>query len=92
MPTSTALKNASPAEFQAIIDVRRQARMARIDAMPSDVRECVHLYGLCVVDTLRDMGITKARHIKHIVETILNEFSPTRGSGSAQGTRSWRDE
>lgn len=59
--------------------------------MPPDLRECVYLYGLRTVNTLLDLGITKPKHIKHVVETILDEFSPTRGTSSAQGTRAWRE-
>lgn len=34
----------------------------------------------------RGVGVT-ARHIRHLVETVLDEFSPTRGSSSSQGLR-----
>lgn len=65
----------------------RRRRMERIDAMPADLRALVHVYGLAVVETCTALGVTKARHIKHIVETVLDEFSPTRGSYSQQGRR-----
>lgn len=67
------------------IDERRRKRMGVVDEYPADVRACVHEYGLNVTKTLYDIGITKARHIRHVVETVLNEFSPTRGTFSAQG-------
>lgn len=89
MATSTALKNAKGNEsaFQEIVDRRRHSRMNEIDNLTPEQRECVHLYGWNTVKALLDLNVTKAKHIRHIVETILNEFSPTRGSSSAQGTR-----
>lgn len=65
----------------------RIRRMERIDAMPEDLRKLVHSYGLAVVETCTALGVTKARHIRHIVETVLDEFSPTRGAYSRQGVR-----
>lgn len=65
----------------------RAKRMERIDAMPEDLRRLVHAYGLAIVETCTALGVTKARHIRHIVETVLDEFSPTRGSFSQQGVR-----
>lgn len=74
-------------QFVAIVSHRRQARMARVDALPDDLRELVHEYGLCVVDQFMRHGIMKVRVIRHLVETVLDEFSPTRGSKSKQGIR-----
>jgi hypothetical protein len=88
MPTSTALRNASPEEFRKIIKKRRSDRMAAIDNLDPDVRSCVHEYGWNVVHAFMLLGVNRAKHIRHLVETVLNEFSPTRGSSSAQGTRS----
>ena len=79
-------------EFERHIERRRVIRMDTIDRLPSEVRECVHDYGWHVVKTIMDLGVKKPKHIRQIVETVLDEFSPTRGSASAQGTRSWRDE
>jgi hypothetical protein len=72
---------------QEIVDRRRSARMAQIDRLAPDVRQCVHDYGWNVVNAFLLLGITKARHMRHLVETVLNEFSPTRGSSSNQGIR-----
>lgn len=66
---------------------RRSARMSKIDAMPPGLRELVNDYGLMTVQTLLDVGVTKPKQIRHVVEVILDEFSPTRGSKSAQGIR-----
>jgi hypothetical protein len=74
--------------FRAIVERRRAARMEVIDRLPEDVRQCVHDYGWTVVKTLMDLGLKKPKHIRHVVETILNEFSPTRGTYASQGTKS----
>ncbi len=75
-------------EFQKIIDRKRGERMAKIDAMTPELRECVNIYGLSVVNACMALGIVKAKHIRHLVETVLDEFSPTRGSSSKQGSSS----
>lgn len=74
-------------EFQRQVEKRRAARMALIDRMSPEMRELVNEYGFTVVDNLQRLGLTQARHIRHAVETVLNEFSPTRGSRSCQGRR-----
>lgn len=61
--------------------------MERFDQMPPEMRELVNDYGFAVVDTCTALGVTKPRHIKHLVETVLDNFSPTRGSFTAQGPR-----
>lgn len=77
----------SPDEFQSVVQSRRMARMDKIDAMSAEMRALVNEYGFRVVDTHIRLGITKPRHIRHLVETVLDEFSPSRGSPSAQGRR-----
>lgn len=79
-------------EHQRVVDEKRAARMGRIDSMPGPLRDLVHAYGLTVIDTLTNAGVTKPGQIRHVVETILNEFSPTRGSYSSQGVRTPVDE
>jgi len=56
--------------------------------MPKELRELVHEYGLTVVLACLDLKVEKPNHIRHLVETVLDEFSPTRGSHSQQGRRS----
>lgn len=91
MATSTEMKTALDAgdteRFRGIVDRRRNERMAQFDGLPADVRACANDYGWRVVKTMLDLGITKSRHIRHVVETILDEFSPTRGTSTAQGPR-----
>ena len=72
-------------EFQARVDKRRRNRMEAIDALPADVRDLVHEYGYNIIVACQNAGVKKAKHIRHLVETVLDEFSPTRGSSSSQG-------
>lgn len=74
-------------EFQEMVDSRRAKRMQAIDALPKEMRVLVHEYGFPIVKTLMDLGIKKPNQIRHAVETVLDEFSPTRGSFSKQGKR-----
>lgn len=77
---------------QAWIDEKRRKRMERVDEFDPAIRSLIHEYGLPVVQALWDLGVQKPSQIRHIVETVLDEFSPTRGSFSAQGPREYRDE
>lgn len=72
-------------EFKAEVQRRRAARMRNVDSMSPGLRACVHNYGLSVVTACLDLGIREPRHIRHIVEKVLDELSPTRGTSSAQG-------
>jgi hypothetical protein len=83
--TSGVLKYKGPPP-QALVDQRRRDRMETVDGLPLEWRALVHEYGLTVVTALRCCGVTKANHCRHIVDTILNELSPIRGSFSNQGT------
>lgn len=87
MANSAHLKGLSDAEFRDRVQVKRQSRMGRVDSMSPEMRELTNAYGLRVVDACMTLGVTKAPQIKHLVETILDEFSPTRGSHSKQGIR-----
>ena len=72
-------------EFIARVNERRANRMQKVDNLSPELRSLVHSYGLNVVKTCMDLGVEKPRHIRHLVETILDEFSPTRASFSNQG-------
>jgi hypothetical protein len=87
MSFSTELKNASAEQAAAIVERRRSARMDEIDRLSPALRECVHDYGWHVVNTFLQMGIRKPSKLRHLVETVLDEFSPTRGTHSRQGSR-----
>ena len=73
--------------FEEVIDIKRARRMAKIDAFDPAIRSLINDYGYHVVNTIYELGITKPGQIRHIVETVLDEFSPTRGSESRQGAR-----
>ena len=81
-----------PPEFIARVAAKREARMQKIDALPADIRELVHEYGYHVVNSFMLHGVPKAKHIRHLVETVLDEFSPTRGAYSVQGRRVRHDD
>jgi len=72
---------------QDFIDAKRAARMAAVDAMSAELRDLVHCYGMTVVQSFQDCGVRRPKRIRHLVETVLDEFSPTRGAKSAQGPR-----
>lgn len=77
-------KDGPPQEF---VDRRRAARMDVVDDLPEDWRQLVHDYGLSVTIAIRDSGVAKVKNARHIIETVLNELSPTRGPSSSQGRR-----
>ena len=51
-------------------DTSRQksvARMAKIDAMPKEIRELIHEEGLTVIQGFLDHGVKKAYAIRHLI-------------------------
>lgn len=75
------------AEHQEFIDGRRKERMRQIDNLTPELRILVHDYGWNCVRAFLDCGVVRPKRIRHLVETVLNEFSPTRGAYSNQGIR-----
>jgi hypothetical protein len=69
----------------AVAQEKRVKRMAAFDQYDPKIRTLIHEYGFNSVKTLFDCGVTKPERIKHCIETVLDEFSPTRGSASFQG-------
>lgn len=69
------------------IQNNRVARMNRVDEFDPQIRTLIHEYGLTVVQAFHDQGVTKPKQIRHLVECVLDEFSPTRGSFSRQGVK-----
>lgn len=65
-------------------EATRRQRMSTIDSLPAEIRGLVHNYGYNTVRAFLDCGVRSPKHIRHLVETVLNEFSPTRGSNSKQ--------
>lgn len=74
-------------EFQQEVQARRCRRMSIVDRMSPEMRALVHEYGLHIVWNFIQVGVTKPKHIRHLVECVLDEFSPTRGATSNQGTK-----
>ena len=81
----SGIENYTDEEFEALVSKRRKDRFETIDNMTPELRELVYDYGLSVVQTALQVGIKKPKQIRHMVETVLNEFSPTRGNFSSQG-------
>ena len=76
--------------LQEKVDIKRKRRMDKFDQFDPEIRTLINDYGLAAVTALRDVGVTKPKHIRHVVETILDEFSPTRGTGSLQGIAKYK--
>lgn len=49
---------------------KRIKRMARVDDLSPDLRALVHEYGLTVVDSFMACGVSKAKHIRHLINTV----------------------
>ncbi len=62
---------------------KRAKRMQRVDNMPHGLRECVHEYGLTIVDAMTDCGVTNPRHIHHLVRTIRHGSYQKAADGAA---------
>lgn len=77
------------AQFKAMVDEKRSRRMAEIDELPPEFRKLISEYGRSVVEACIVCGVAKASHVRHVVETVLDEFSPTRGSYSIQGRKTY---
>ncbi|TIV50833.1 MAG: hypothetical protein E5V86_29800, partial [Mesorhizobium sp.] len=77
------------ADFQQAVERRRKKRMAKIDALSPELRALVHEYGYHIVNQFMMNGVTSHRIIRHLVEIVLDEFSPTRGSFSVQGIKTY---
>lgn len=74
-------------EFIERISRNRAARMALVDKASPEMRALYNEYGTSLVGQFIQIGVTKPKHIRHLVERTLDEFSPTRGSFSIQGIR-----
>jgi len=65
---------------------KRQKRFEKIDALSPQLRELVHEWGFTIVDNFMMCGVTKPKHIRHLINTVLNET--VRGGGSVQTANS----
>lgn len=82
----------SDLEFQVKVQAKRVKRMNEIDQFDPATRTLIHAYGFNIVKAFSDLGVKKPSQIKHLVEMVLDEFSPTRGSYSIQGVRTQIDD
>lgn len=60
-----------------IVKERAMRTMRRIDAQPYPIRMLTHEYGWLAVDALIGAGVTRARHIEHIITTIRDRRGST---------------
>lgn len=60
----------NPTEADDAARQRGISRMKTIDALPQEIRAVVHEEGFGVVKAFLDCGITKARQISHLIETV----------------------
>lgn len=68
-----------------VVMEKRATRMAKRDEQPAEIKALLEDYSWALVEAYLALGVTKARHIRHLVETTLNELSPVRGTFSSQG-------
>lgn len=57
--------------YNSAVASRAQKRMARIDAMPPELRAVVYEYNLEVVWEFLQHGVKKPSSIKHLIDTVL---------------------
>lgn len=70
----------------AAVKSKIQARMARLDALPKEIRELIHEHGLTVVQAFLDQGVTKAAGIRHLIQQVrTGSLEPGIGGGSGKG-------
>jgi len=81
-----------PDDFQSMVDRKRVNRFREIDSLSPAHRELIHEYGWNIVKNFLTLGVREPRHIRHLVETVLDDFSPTRGAFSIQGIRVHHDD
>jgi len=65
-----AAKECEAPEFNAAIAERAAKRLARVDAMPRELRLIVYEYGLEIVQEFINCGVTVPSKIKHLVDTV----------------------
>lgn len=44
--------------------------MNRVDSLPPDIRALVHEHGLTIIDSFLAVGVTKAKHIRHLINVV----------------------
>ena len=85
---SKRVSEMSPDQFQARVQQKRQIRMKIYDDQCPEVRALINEYGFSLVHAFAQCGVVKSNHVRHLIERVLDEMSPTRGGGSIQGPAS----
>lgn len=71
-----AARQCEAPNFNASLVDRAMKRMARVDAMPPELRQIVYEHSLEVVQEFLNMGVTIPKRIKHLIDTVLaNDFA-----------------
>ena len=65
---------------------KRQKRFERIDNLSPEMRELVHEWGFTIVDNFMMCGVHKPKHIRHLVNLVIQETR--EGGGSVQTANS----
>lgn len=60
---------------------RVKQRMDRVDSLPKELRALVHEHGLTVVDAFLQCGVTKPKHIQHLIK-VVRAGSAVYGNGT----------
>lgn len=55
---------------------KAERKLARLDAWPPDIRECVHRQGYEVVLAFWDAGVREARLIDHLIRVVKGDMQP----------------
>jgi hypothetical protein len=71
-------------DFAPDIGQRRRDALSRVDLMPPQLRECVHDFGLPIVEVLGKHGVKKPEHIREVVNMI---WHGARQHGQRAGAR-----
>lgn len=68
---------------------RRLNSLDRVDQLPGDLRECVHEFGLPIVECLVKHGIKRPSAIREVVKEIWGGARQEGQKGSAYNTLEW---
>jgi hypothetical protein len=60
---------------------RARDRMKQIDGLTPELRQLVHEEGWTVVNAFMLLGVKKAKHIRHLIQTVRNG-SDAYGNGT----------
>lgn len=70
----------------SVISHKRQRALDETDQMPGPLRECVHEFGLPIVNVLVKFGIKDPRHIREVIREIWGGSRQESQSSGARNT------